>query len=93
MPAHHLRFSLRQPKDELSIGNRSDSSSGRFVFEVLRRNFSNFPEPKLSEADRCSMLLQNLGAEVRQYVVLHCSSSDWEALRKTLRAALGTLTP
>ena len=30
------------------------------------------------------MLLQSLSAEVRQYVVLHGKSDDWEALRKSL---------
>ena len=45
---------------------------------------TNFPELKLSEADRCSVLLQSLSAEVRQYVVLHGKSDDWEALRKSL---------
>ncbi|CAE7255000.1 RE2 [Symbiodinium sp. CCMP2592] len=53
-------------------------------FSKSEAKLSNFPELKLSEADRCSVLLQSLSAEVRQYVVLHGSSSDWEALRKTL---------
>ena len=51
-------------------------------FSKSEANLSNFTEMKLSEADRCSVLLQSLSAEVRQYVVLHGSSSDWEALRK-----------
>eukprot|EP00439_Symbiodinium_sp_Y106_P002997 s12078_g1.t1 len=46
----------------------------------LEDSFSKFPELKLSEADRCSVLLQSLAAGVREYVVLHGSSSDWEAL-------------
>ena len=49
-------------------------------FSKSEANLSNFTEMKLSEADRCSVLLQSLSAEVRQYVVLHGSSSDWEAL-------------
>ena len=53
-------------------------------FSKSEAKLSNFTELKLSEADRCSVLLQSLSAEVRQYVVLHGSSSDWEALRKTL---------
>ncbi|CAE7206620.1 unnamed protein product [Symbiodinium sp. CCMP2592] len=53
-------------------------------FSKSEAKLSNFPELQLSEADRCSVLLQSLGAEVRQYVVLHGSSSNWEALRRTL---------
>ena len=53
-------------------------------FSKAEAKLSNFPELKLSEADRCSVLLQSLAAGVREYVVLHGSSSDWEALRKTL---------
>ncbi|CAE6945832.1 unnamed protein product [Symbiodinium sp. CCMP2592] len=53
-------------------------------FSKSEAKLSNFPELLLSEADRCSVLLQSLGAEVRQYVVLHGSSSNWEALRRTL---------
>ena len=53
-------------------------------FSKAEAKLSNFPELKLSEADRCSVLLQSLTAGVREYVVLHGSSSDWEALRKTL---------
>ena len=53
-------------------------------FSKAEAKLSNFPELKLSEANRCSVLLQSLAAGVREYVVLHGSSSDWEALRKTL---------
>ncbi|CAE7038329.1 unnamed protein product, partial [Symbiodinium sp. CCMP2592] len=53
-------------------------------FSKTEAKLSNFPELQLSEADRCSVLLQSLGAEVRQYVVLHGSSSNWEAFRRTL---------
>ena len=53
-------------------------------FSKAEAKLSNFPELKLSEADCCSVLLQSLAAGVREYVVLHGSSSDWEALRKTL---------
>ena len=53
-------------------------------FSKAEAKLSNLPELKLSEADRCSVLLQSLATGVREYVVLHGSSSDWEALRKTL---------
>ena len=56
----------------------------------------NFTELKLYEADRCSVLLQSLSAEVRQYVVLHGSSSDWEALRRlspTTRSSFDCVKP
>ena len=49
------------------------------AFAKSESKLTNFPELKLSEADRCSVLL-----EVRQYVVLHGKSDDWEALRKSL---------
>ena len=54
------------------------------AFAKSESKLTNFPELKLSEADRCSVLLQSLSAEVRQYVVLHGKSDDWEALRKSL---------
>ena len=54
------------------------------AFAKSESKLTSFPELKLSEADRCSVLLQSLSAEVRQYVVLHGKSDDWEALRKSL---------
>ena len=54
------------------------------AFAKSESKLTNLPELKLSEADRCSVLLQSLSAEVRQYLVLHGKSDDWEALRKSL---------
>ena len=53
-------------------------------FSRAEAKLTNFTELKLSEADRCSVLLQALSSEVRQYVVLHGSSSDWASLKKSL---------
>ena len=36
----------------------------------------NFPELKLSEADKVSLILQAISADARQYVVLHGHSND-----------------
>ena len=68
------------------------------AFAKSESKLTNFPELKLSEADRCSVLLQSLSAEVRQYVVLHGKSDGWEALRKSLtshvlRGTTSTLRP
>ncbi|CAE7445802.1 unnamed protein product, partial [Symbiodinium sp. CCMP2456] len=54
------------------------------AFSKSEAKLSNFSELKLSEADRCSVLLQSLSTEVRQYVVLHGSSESWDKLRLTL---------
>ena len=54
------------------------------AFAKSESKLTNFPELKLSEADRCSVLLQSL-REVRQYVVLHGKSGDWEALGRVSR--------
>ena len=46
---------------------------------------SNFPELKLSEADRCSILLQAVSHPARQYVALHGNANSWSELTKSLK--------
>ena len=46
---------------------------------------SNFPELKLSEADRCSLLLQAVSHPARQYVALHGNANSWSELTKSLK--------
>ena len=46
---------------------------------------SNFPELKLSEADRCSILLQAVSHPARQYVALHGNAHSWSELTKSLK--------
>ncbi|CAE7458441.1 GIP, partial [Symbiodinium microadriaticum] len=48
-------------------------------FSRAESKLTNFTELK-----QCSVLLQALGPEVRQYVLLHGSSSDWKDLTKSL---------
>ena len=43
----------------------------------------NFPELKLSEADKVSLILQAISADARQYVVLHGHSNDWSSVSTT----------
>ena len=45
----------------------------------------NFPELKLSEADKVSLILQAISADARQYVVLHGHSNDWSSVSTTLK--------
>ena len=45
---------------------------------------SNFPELKLTEADRCS-LLQAVSHQARQYVALHGNAQSWGELTKSLK--------
>ena len=73
---HQECKNIRQPTD--IIRHLEDE------FSRAEAKLTNFSELKLSEADRCSVLLQALGPEVRQYVLLHGSSSDWDSLRKSL---------
>ena len=73
---HQKCKNIRQPTD--IIRHLEDE------FSRAEAKLTNFSELKLSEADRCSVLLQALGPEVRQYVLLHGSSSDWDSLRKSL---------
>ncbi|CAE7351166.1 unnamed protein product [Symbiodinium natans] len=67
---HHRRPTdlIRHLEDEFS---RAESKLG------------NFPELRLTEADRCSVLLQALSQELRQYVVLHGKSNDWTSLSES----------
>ncbi|OLP75775.1 hypothetical protein AK812_SmicGene44377 [Symbiodinium microadriaticum] len=67
---------IRQPTDV--IRHLEDE------FSRAESKLTNFAELKLSEADKCSVLLQALGPQIRQYVLLHGSSSDWKALTKSL---------
>ena len=53
------------------------------AFAKSESKLTNFPELKLSEADRCSVLLQSLSAEVRQYVVLHGKHSGLDLRLQT----------
>ena len=46
---------------------------------------SNFPELKLFEADRCSILLQAVSHPARQYVALHGNANSWSELTKSLK--------
>ena len=71
---HQECKNIRQSTD--IIGHLEDE------FSRTEAKLTNFSELKLSEADRCSVLLQALGFEVRQCVLLHGSSSDWDSLRK-----------
>ena len=73
---HQECKNIRQPTD--IIRHLEDE------FSRAEAKLTNFSELKLSEADRCSVVLQALGPEVRQYVLLHGSSSDWDSLRKSL---------
>ena len=73
---HQECKNIRQPTD--IIRHLEDE------FSRAEAKLTNFSELKLSEADRCSVLLQALGPEVRQYVLLHGGSSDWDSLRKSL---------
>ena len=73
---HQECKNIRQPTDV--IRHLEDE------FSRAESKLTNFAELKLSEADKCSVLLQALGPEVRQYVLLHGSSSDWKALTKSL---------
>ena len=54
-------------------------------FSRSEAKLSNFPELLLSEADRCSILLQAVNTELRQYVVLHGKSNDWNSLCSSLK--------
>ena len=45
----------------------------------------NFPELKLTEADKCSLLLQAVSQEARQYVALHGDSKSMAGLTKSLK--------
>ena len=45
----------------------------------------NFPELRLSEADKVSLILQAISAEARQYVVLRGHSGDWSSVSTTLK--------
>ena len=45
----------------------------------------NFPELKLSEADKVSLILQAISVDARQYVVLHGHSNDWSSVSTTLK--------
>ncbi|CAE7690609.1 unnamed protein product, partial [Symbiodinium necroappetens] len=73
---HQECKNIRQPTDV--IRHLEDE------FSRAESKLTNFAELKLSEADKCSVLLQALGPQVRQYVLLHGSSSDWKALTKSL---------
>ena len=55
-------------------------------FSRAESKLGNFPELRLTEADRCSVLLQALIQELRQCVVLHGKSNDW-----TRAMAFGTM--
>ncbi len=46
---------------------------------------SNFPDLRLSDMDKVSLLLQAIPSEVRQYVVLHGHSNDWKSLTASLK--------
>ena len=46
---------------------------------------SNFPELKLSEVDRCSLLLQAVSHQARQYVALYGNAQSWGELTKSLK--------
>ena len=59
---HQECKNIRQPTD--IIRHLEDE------FSRAEAKLTNFSELKLSEADRCSVLLQALGSEVRQYVLL-----------------------
>ena len=45
----------------------------------------NFPELRLSEADKVSLILQAISADARGYVVLHGHSGDWSSVSTTLK--------
>ena len=51
----------------------------------LESKLINFPELKLSEADKVSLILQAISADARQYVVLHGHSNDWSSVSTTLK--------
>ena len=46
---------------------------------------TGFPELKLSEADRCCILLQAVSHPARQYVALHGDANSWSELTKSLK--------
>ena len=81
---HQECKNIRQPTD--IIRHLEDE------FSRAEAKLTNFSELKLSEADRCSVLLQALGFEVRQYVdslrksefavmpAGHCSPNTFDAL-------------
>ena len=49
-------------------------------YQKLNRKLINFPELKLSKADKVSLILQSISADARQYVVLHGHSNDRRSL-------------
>ena len=69
------------------------------AFAKSESKLTNFPELKLSEADRCSVLLQSLSAEVRQYAERATTGRPSERASLTTRSSfvfatcLGQLEP
>ena len=61
---------MRHLEDELSKGEQK---------------LGNFPDLRLSEADKVSVWLQAIQPEVRQYVVLRGRSNDWLSLTTSLK--------
>ena len=70
---NHLRKPLeiiRHLEDELA---KAESKLG------------NFPDLRLSPADKCTLLLQAISSEARQYVVLRGKTSTWDDLTASLK--------
>ena len=51
----------------------------------VESKLNNFPELRLSEADKVSLILQAISADARQYVVLHGHSGDWSSVSTALK--------